>query len=202
MTVRFYMPERRKGENVLPITINVDTSDCMAKLQLLQAATKPERFERALYRIYSRTGKHVRRILKEDLPHDYAISPGKVSKAVMGAQIQGMGCIIPVRDKRGNIGSQYTASGGAHGWNSLKRKYKVKARIVKGGQSIRHSDGGISAVPQPWQQAGQADIHPDEQRTGTDPEGFRHRDSADAHEPQPGRSAERHSGVPERADRA
>jgi hypothetical protein len=121
---------------MLPITINVDASDCVAKLTMLQAACKPERFQRAIYRIYSRTGKHVRQILKEDLPHQYVISPGKVGKAVGSASIAGMGCTIPVRDKRGSIGGQYGASGGAHGWNSLKRKYKVKARIVKGGQSI------------------------------------------------------------------
>lgn len=120
---------------MLPITINVDASDCVAKLTMLQAACKPERFERAVYRIYSRTGKHVRAILKKDLPHDYKISASKVGKAVGNASIQGMGCIIPVRDKRGDIGGQYTAAGGAHGWNSLHRKYRVKARILKGGQS-------------------------------------------------------------------
>lgn len=121
---------------MLPITIEIDGRDCVNKLTMMAAACKPERFERALYRIYSRTGKHVRAILKEDLPHEYVISPSKVGKAVGGAQIQGMGCIIPVTDKRGDIGGQYSATGGAHGWNSLRRKYKVTARIVKSGQSV------------------------------------------------------------------
>ncbi len=120
---------------MVPITFDVDTRDCMAKLTMLQAACKPERFQRALYRIYSRTGGHVRKILKEDLPHEYVVSPSKVGKAVGSVQIQGMGCVVPVSDKRGDIGGQYSASGGAHGWNSLKRKYNVKARIVRAEQS-------------------------------------------------------------------
>lgn len=120
---------------MLPVTIRIDARDCANKLTMLQAACKPERFNRALYRIYSRTGKHVRQILKTDLPHEYAVSPSKVGKAVGNATIVGMGCVIPVRDKRGNIGSQYSASGGAHGWASLHRKYRVKARIVKSARS-------------------------------------------------------------------
>lgn len=135
ITTRLSLCPRKGGDGMLPISINIDTSDCVAKLTLLQAACKPERFNRALYRIYNRTGSHVRQILKKDLPHDYVISPSKVGKAVGSASIQGMGCIIPVRDKRGSIGGQYSASGGAHGWNSKHHKYKVKARIVKGGQS-------------------------------------------------------------------
>ena len=121
---------------MLPITVNIDASDCIAKLSMLQAACKQERFDRALYRIYSRTGKHVKRILKEDLPKQYQVTPGMVGKTVGDVSIAGMGCTIPVRDSRGSIGGRYGASGGAHGWNSLRRKYKVKARIVKGGASI------------------------------------------------------------------
>ena len=118
-------------------SIEIDASDVKAKLTLLQAACKPERYERALYRIYNRTGGHVRKILKQDLPRDYSISASKVGKAVQNAQIIGNGCIIPVRDKRGDIGTkgQYKASGGAKGWESLHRRYRVKARILKIKQS-------------------------------------------------------------------
>ena len=68
---------------MLPITVNIDASDCIAKLSMLQAACKQERFDRALYRIYSRTGKHVKRILKEDLPKQYQVTPGMVGKTVV-----------------------------------------------------------------------------------------------------------------------
>lgn len=122
------------------IEITVDDSDVKAKLDFMKRNLKPERFERAMYRIYSRTGKHVRQIVKTDVPKQYVIGAQKVGKAVQDAKVSGMSCIIPIRDKRGNIGSQYGAAGGAHGWASLHRKYKVKARIVKGGQSILPSD--------------------------------------------------------------
>ena len=120
---------------MLPITITIDGKDCVDKLTMMAARCKPERFERALYRIYSRTGKHVKTILKDDLPHEYVISPAKVGKTVGDVTIVGWGCTIPVRDSRGDIGGQYGAVGGAHGWNSLKRKYNIKARIVRAGQS-------------------------------------------------------------------
>ena len=117
------------------INIKVDASDLQSKVEMLKRSMTAGQFQHAMGGIFIRTGKHVKAILKEDLPKQYEISPGKVGKAVQPAQISGMGCIIPIRDKRGNIGSQYPASGGAHGWNSKKRKYRVKARIVKGGQS-------------------------------------------------------------------
>ena len=47
----------------------------------------------------------------------------------------GVGCIIPIVDTRGTIGGRFGASGGAHGWNSLRRKYRVKGRVVKAGTS-------------------------------------------------------------------
>ncbi len=118
------------------VYFTVDVSDLQSRIQLLQAACKPERYERAMYRIYNRTGKHVRKILKTDLPKKYYIGASKVGKAVKDAQISGMGCNIPVRDKRGDIGGQYSATGSAAGWESLHKKYRVKARIVKGGKSV------------------------------------------------------------------
>ena len=117
------------------IYLTVDASDLEHKINLLRRNMSGAQFERAMYGIFNRTGKHVKRILQDELPKQYVISPSKVGKAVQRPQVSGTSCIIPIRDKRGNIGSQYAASGGAHGWNSLKRKYKVKARIVRSGQS-------------------------------------------------------------------
>lgn len=117
------------------IYLEIDDTDLQAKLMLMQEALSAENFARAMRRIFMRTGQHVRKILKEDIPHEYEISPGKVGAAVKNAQVSGLSCIIPIRDRRGPIGSQYHATGGAHGWNSLKRKYRINAKIVKGGVS-------------------------------------------------------------------
>lgn len=94
-----------------------------------------------MYGIYRRTGGHVRKVLKQDLPKEYQIRPGEVGSAVSNAKVVsgglgGTGCIIPVRGTRRSIGEGFKASGGAHGWNSLKRKYRVKSRIVVSAQSV------------------------------------------------------------------
>lgn len=121
------------------ITIEIDASDLRDKIERLQANMKPEQFERAMYGIFQRTGRHVAKILRQDLPKQYEVKAGDISAAVKSAQLSGVGggvgCSIPIRAVRGKIGSQYKASGGAHGWKSVKRRYKVKARIIKGTQS-------------------------------------------------------------------
>lgn len=121
------------------INITIDSSDLRAKIERLRANMTQAQFERAMYGIFQRTGRHVAQVLKKDLPQKYEVKPGEVGAAVKSASVSGggggLGCIIPVVAPRGKIGSQYKASGGAHGWNSLHRKYHVKARIIKGQQS-------------------------------------------------------------------
>jgi hypothetical protein len=93
--------------------------------------------------IYRRTGGHVRRILRTDLPKQYVIKPGEVGKAVGSAKISGLSCTIPVRGPKRILGPKgFTASGGAHGWNSLRKKYRVKAKIVRSGTSILPANAG------------------------------------------------------------
>lgn len=119
--------------------IDVDASELDDKINMLKATMKPEQFNRAMYGIFQRTGRHVSRILRQDLPQEYEVKPSLITKAVKRPKLTmgglGVGCSIPISDVRGSIGDRYRASGGAHGWNSLRRKYRVKARIVKDGQS-------------------------------------------------------------------
>lgn len=120
-------------------TMEIDASDLQDKITRLQANMTEAQFERAMYGIFQRTGRHVAQILRKDLPQKYEVKPGDISASVKSPQLSmgfgGVGCSIPIRAVRGKIGSQYRASGGAHGWNSVKRKYKVKARVLKGAQS-------------------------------------------------------------------
>ena len=129
---------------MLPITIEIDASDMKDKVNRLKANMTQEQFEHAMYGIFQRTGRHVAKILKQDLPQKYEVKPGDIGAAVKAAQVSmgfgGVGCSIPVVAPRGKIGSQYRASGGAHGWNSLHRKYNVKARVLKGAQSTLPSE--------------------------------------------------------------
>ena len=123
------------------LNIEIDASDLQDKIMRLQAVMKPEQFERAMYGIFDKTGRHVSAILRKDLPQQYEVKPGDISAAVKSPKLSmgfgGVGCIIPIQAVRGSIGSNYKASGGAHGWNNVKyrRKYRVKAKIIAGTQS-------------------------------------------------------------------
>lgn len=123
----------------IPISFDIDASDLKDKITRLQDVMKPEQFEQAMYGIFRRTGRHVAAILKKDLPPKYEIKPGEIGRAVKNPQIGygmgGIGCTIPIVDIRRKIGTEFRASGGAHGWNSVRRKYRVKARVLKGAQS-------------------------------------------------------------------
>lgn len=120
--------------------LEIDASDLKDKINMLKDAMTPTQFQRAMYGVFKDTGRHVKQILKKDLPKQYYAKPAQIASAVKGPQLTfsagSVGCNIPIRDTRGSIGGRYSASGGAHGWNSLKRKYRVKGRIVKAGQSV------------------------------------------------------------------
>ena len=117
------------------VYLEIDASDLQDRINALKSVVKPERFNQIMYSIFQRTGGHVRKILREDLPVDYHVKAGQINKAVGNAHMTsgagGVGCSIPIVDSRGSIGGRYSASGGAHGWNSLKRKYRVKGKVVK-----------------------------------------------------------------------
>lgn len=123
------------------MNIEIDASDLRSKIDRLQANMTPEQFEHAMYGIFRRTGRHVSAILRKDLPQQYSVKAGDISAAVKSPELSmgggGVGCSIPIRAVRGKIGSDYKASGGAHGWNNVKyhRKYRVKAKVLKGAQS-------------------------------------------------------------------
>lgn len=125
------------------IYLDVDARDLRDKVNMLKYAMAPKQFENAMYGIFKRTGGHVKKILREDLPKQYEIKPKDISQAVKSPKVTsgglGIGCSIPIVAPRQSIGpGGFSASGGAKGWNNVKygRKYRVKARIVKSGQSV------------------------------------------------------------------
>ena len=119
--------------------VTVDSDNFRQLMSRLESNMKPQQFERAMYGIFQRTGRHVATILKKDLPQKYEVKPSDVGASVKSPSVTmgsgGAGCIIPIVGVRGKIGSQYRAAGGAHGWNSVRRKYKVKALAKEGNAS-------------------------------------------------------------------
>lgn len=125
------------------IRIDIDSSDLKDTIDRMRNVTTPEKFEQAMYGIFQRTGSHVRRVVKDDIKKEYEIRPSVITADIQNAKVTsggigGLGCIIPIQGTRKTIGQTYRAAGGAHGWAAARkgRKYRVKARIVKSGQSI------------------------------------------------------------------
>lgn len=132
-------------------SIEIDASDLQEKINRLKENMKPKQFENAMYGIFRDTGKHVKMILRKDLPIHYHVKARDINAAVKGPKVGmgmgGVGCTIPIKDHRGSVGGRYKASGGARGWESLHKKYRVRARVVKAGistlpQSLPGSYGG------------------------------------------------------------
>lgn len=123
-----------------PIVLEIDASELNAMVDRLKSSLTPARVNQVMYGIFRRTEGHVRQILREDIPPQYYFKPSEISQAVghakmTGGAAGGVGCVIPVTGPKKSIGGGFSASGGAHGWASLHRKYRVKARIVRSGQS-------------------------------------------------------------------
>lgn len=125
------------------IYLEVDASSLQGQIERLRSVCTPEQCQKTMGAIFRRTGGHVRRILRSDLPKEYVIKSGEVGKAVGSARVSGMSCTIPVRGSRRVIGPKgFAASGGAHGWASLRRKYRVRAKIVRAGTSTLPANAG------------------------------------------------------------
>lgn len=123
-------------------TIYIDASDLQDKVRLLQNGLSEEKAAKVLYWTCDKTARQVKKILKRDIPKEYNAAPGWIGDAVGhprmsgGGAAGGVNCVIPLKGTKGTIGGKhFSAKGGAHGWNSLRRKYKVTALILKAGAS-------------------------------------------------------------------
>lgn len=122
------------------IYLEIDASELSEELKRLEDVMEPRQFQQAMYGIFRRTGGHVRKILGDDIPKQYHVKKSVVRAAVGASRTTsapgiGVGCVIPVKDRRGTIGGRYTAFGGARGWESLRKKYRMSSRIVRSGKS-------------------------------------------------------------------
>ena len=163
LAVLFYA--RRGGECMAGgIYLDIDASELKGKRDSLKLVMTESQFESAMYGIFKRTGGHVKRILREDLPKQYEIKPGEINRAVRSPKVTagglGVGCSIPIVGARRSIGpGGFSASGGAHGWASLRRKYRVKARIVKAGQSVLPAQAGSYGGQPPFRNLSAKGLH-------------------------------------------
>ena len=123
--------------------IKVDMSDAKGLIDGLRAVHTTKQFETLMARACRKTAGHVRKILKDELPKDYHVKPSAIGKAVKSPEMQRMpgmavSCCIPIEGARMAIGGDFSATGGRKGWKGIQRgkRYKIKAKIVKSGQSV------------------------------------------------------------------
>ena len=121
------------------IALDVDMSELRGTIAHLRAHTSDKLFARAMYRTFKETGRHVGAILKQDLPNQYYVKAAEIGQVVQKPIVNMAGmnvaCRIPLKGARKSIGGSFSASGSAHGWQSVHKKYRVTARIVKGAAS-------------------------------------------------------------------
>lgn len=123
--------------------IYVDMTDAKELVNDLRAMHTKKEFETLIFRASRKTAGRVRSILKEELPKDYHVKKNAIGKAVKNPKIQRMpgmaiSCRIPVEGVRLAIGGEFSATGGRKGWKGITpgKRYKIKAKIVKKGQSV------------------------------------------------------------------
>ena len=122
----------------MAVYLRVDTSDAQALIEKMKAVHTQKEFELLMYRAFRRTGAKVKTILATEIPKSYEVNPSSVRRTV-GAPRTPFGggaavnCCIPIDGKRHSIGGEFSARGGARGWNVIKgRRYKITARIIRG----------------------------------------------------------------------
>lgn len=119
--------------------LDIDDSEIRSEIDFLQNHLKQKSFERAMYGVFRDTARHIGVILRKDLPQKYHVRSADISSTVKNPLMQmngsNVGCIIPLRGARKSIGGYYSASGSASGWQSVRKKYRVTAMIVKGKSS-------------------------------------------------------------------
>jgi len=136
----FFMQKTRGWKAMATVYLEIDISDLDEEISRLRSVMQPKQFENAMYGIFRRTTRHVRVILKKDLPQQYHVRKSDIQAAVSTGKVvnspgAGVGCTIPIKAERGDVGGKFRARGGARGWESLHKKYRVQARVVKGGIS-------------------------------------------------------------------
>ena len=121
--------------------IYIDITDLQSKINFLHDSMSQKRFESAMYGVLRETARHMKAILKQDIPLEYVFSKGDIGKAVrspeMGFDASGgmTSCAVPIVGARYTVGGNHVpATGGWPGWNPPK--YDVSFNIVTSGPSV------------------------------------------------------------------
>lgn len=145
------------------VYIEIDASETLELLNRIQLLVKPEQFRQIVYRVYKRTGRHVITAVKKSVSHDYAVKQKEVEKAIGKPKLSmysgEIGCTVPIKGNRGAIGGMFSASGSAKGWQSVRKKYRVKTHVIRGARKpLPKQMSNIGGFP-PFRNSTAPDLH-------------------------------------------
>lgn len=121
----------------MPTYLYIDASELTELLDSMASKLTAREFDMLMRRSLNEVGKRSKKIIREAIQAEYYASTSWVNSSIHSAQIEGGGgsilCRIPIISEKGDIGGQFSAAGGAYGWNPPP--YRITAQIVKDGTS-------------------------------------------------------------------
>lgn len=121
----------------MPTYLYIDASELTELLDSMASKLTAREFDMLMRRSLNEVGKRSKKIIREAIQAEYYASTSWVNSSIRSAQIEGGGgsilCRIPIISEKGGIGGQFSAGGGAYGWNPPP--YRITAQIVKDGTS-------------------------------------------------------------------
>ena len=116
--------------------IRVDISPAMNVINGMKKQLDPRMFSECLQITLKDTGNRaVKKILKQEIPKEYDVTPAWVGEKVEKTRLKGTGdrmsCVIPVKGERGTLGGIFTASGGGYAKGKAPRKGKKRKALRK-----------------------------------------------------------------------
>lgn len=116
--------------------IYIDASELNELTHFMQSKLTIENFDRLMTRTMNEVGRRAKKPITDAVLEEYEVKANWVKRGIKPSRVGGGGgdvfCKIPLEGHKGHVGGTFHASGGARGWNSLNKKYKVKTKIVKG----------------------------------------------------------------------
>ncbi len=133
-------------------TINVDVSQALATINQMKKDLSQENFDKCLmYTIKDTGNRAVKKLVKEEVPKEYAVTGSWVGEKVLRAKYAGGGaavsCVVPIKGERGTLGGIFSAGGGGYAKGRAKkngkalkalksRKSQITAQILRGQTSV------------------------------------------------------------------
>lgn len=120
------------------IALEINVDEVVALAEEVGGKLTVEQFDRLMYRTMREIGTKMKTIITKEIRKHYQADYGWVQSAIHAPEITGGGgsyqCLVPVIGEKGKIGGQFSAGGGAYGWNPPP--YQVTAKILKGSTSV------------------------------------------------------------------